>query len=83
VRAKKTRIKVAKRPTLKEVRKIVYNFKGEIIQKPPIYSAVKIKGKEAYKLARRGRIPELAPRKIKIIDNKVSELSNTTGRIYG
>lgn len=68
---KKTKIKVVEKPTLKEVRKIVYNFKGEILQKPPVYSAIKIKGKEAYKLARKGRMPELAPRKVEIKNIKI------------
>ena len=63
---KKTKIKIVKKPTLKEIRKIVYNFKGEIMQKPPIYSAIKVNGKEAYKLARKGKVPELQPRKIEI-----------------
>ncbi len=63
---KKTKIKVIKKPALKEVRKIVYNFKGEIMQKPPVYSAVKVSGKEAYKLARKGEAPVLQPRKIEI-----------------
>ena len=63
---KKTKIKIVKKPTLKEVRKIVYNFKGEMMQKPPIYSAIKVNGKEAYKLARKGKIPELQLRKIEI-----------------
>ena len=63
---KKTKIKIVKKPTLKEVRKIVYNFKGEMMQKPPIYSAIKVNGKEAYKLARKGKVPELQPRKIEI-----------------
>lgn len=63
---KKTKIKVIKKPVLKEVRKIVYNFKGEVMQKPPIYSAIKVSGKEAYKLARKGKVVELQPRKVEI-----------------
>lgn len=62
----KTKIKVIKKPDLKEVKKIVYNFKGAIMQKPPIYSAIKISGKEAYKLARKGKIPELPLRRVEI-----------------
>ncbi len=36
-------------------------FKGKITQKPPPYSAKKIKGKRAYKLAREGKNVELKP----------------------
>ena len=54
---------VGKIPTLGEIKKAVAKFKGEILQTPPIYSAIKVKGKEAYKLARQGQAPELKPRK--------------------
>ena len=63
---KKIKIKIVKKSALKEIWKIVYNLKGEIMQKPPVYSAIKVKGKEAYKLARKGEMPELQPRKVKI-----------------
>lgn len=42
------------------------NFLGSIQQVPPIYSAVKIKGETAYKLARRGKEVVLEPRTIHI-----------------
>ena len=58
-------------PSLKTVQSILKNFKGEIDQVPPIYSAIKIKGKKAYELARRGEKVELKPRKIKIYDTKI------------
>ena len=60
----KTEIKiVGKIPTLGEIKKAVAKFQGEILQTPPVYSAVKVKGQEAYKLARKGQTPELKPRK--------------------
>lgn len=67
----KIKIKIVKKPALKEIRKILYNFKGEVMQKPPIYSAIKVSGKEAYKLARKGRAVELQPRKIEIKNIKI------------
>src|SRR5512141_1827384 len=42
------------------------NFVGEIEQVPPPYSAVKIKGKKAYELAREGEEVDLAPRRIHV-----------------
>ncbi len=45
------------RPKLEEVLK--KHFRGQQIQKPPIYSAQKIKGEHAYSLARRGQIPDV------------------------
>jgi tRNA pseudouridine55 synthase len=41
-------------------------FRGEIEQLPPAYSALKVDGKRAYALARRGETPELAPRTVTI-----------------
>jgi tRNA pseudouridine55 synthase len=39
-------------------------FLGEIEQTPPMYSAVKIKGKKLYNLARKGKFVERKPRKV-------------------
>ena len=38
---------------------------------PPIYSALKIKGKKAYELARKGATPALSPRKVYIKDIEI------------
>ena len=46
------------KPTLDEVNEALGQFIGEIQQTPPIYSAVKINGKRAYKLAREGGTAE-------------------------
>lgn len=43
-------------------------FTGEIDQRPPNFSAVKVKGKRAYELARRGVEMELQPKKVKILE---------------
>lgn len=42
------------------------NFKGEIEQYPPMYSAVKVNGQPLYKLARQGITIERKPRKVTI-----------------
>jgi tRNA pseudouridine55 synthase len=39
---------------------------GELMQRPPAYSAVKVGGRRAYELARRGRPAELSPRRVKV-----------------
>jgi tRNA U55 pseudouridine synthase TruB len=41
-------------------------FRGQVVQVPPVYSAVKVAGRRAYALARAGRMPELAPRTVTI-----------------
>ena len=50
---------------------ILESFTGEIEQVPPIYSAKKIKGVPAYKLARKGEEVKLEPRKVKIYDIEI------------
>jgi tRNA pseudouridine55 synthase len=62
----KTEIEVKEIPSREKVEEIVKEFIGEISQIPPKYSAVKIKGKEAYKLARKGEDVSLKPRMVKI-----------------
>lgn len=42
------------------------NFKGEISQIPPIYSAIKVKGKKLYEYARKGESVDIQPRKVTI-----------------
>ncbi len=39
---------------------------GDVEQRPPIYSAIKVKGKRAYRLARSGEVVELPARMVRI-----------------
>ena len=48
-------------------------FVGEIEQVPPPYSAVKVKGRKAYEMARQGEEVDLAPRKIKVYNLELLE----------
>lgn len=63
---KKEKIKINKKPTKDEIKKTIVDFVGEIHQIPPQYSAIKIAGKKAYSLARKGENPRLKPRRILI-----------------
>jgi tRNA pseudouridine55 synthase len=56
------------KPTEAAVKQALQQFLGEIEQVPPAFSAVKIDGKRAYKLAREGKAPEIKPRLVKIYD---------------
>ena len=51
------------------------DFIGEIMQKPPIFSAVKKNGVRSYKLARKGKQVNLEKRKITIRDFKITEIN--------
>ncbi len=48
------------------VRDVLHRFEGEIEQVPPAFSACKIEGKRAYKLARKGEEVELRAKTIRI-----------------
>jgi tRNA pseudouridine55 synthase len=49
-----------------EIISVLDEFKGDIKQVPPIYSAKKVKGKKAYELAREGKKPDLPPKLVHI-----------------
>ncbi|MGC2500486.1 MAG: tRNA pseudouridine(55) synthase TruB, partial [Acidobacteriaceae bacterium] len=51
---------------LEAVRQLAARFLGESEQMPPPYSAKKIDGKPAYKLAREGKTPELKPVRVNV-----------------
>lgn len=62
----KTVKKVKSIPTKKQIQDATKLFEGNIKQIPPIFSAVKVGGKEAYKMARKGKVVELGPRDVEI-----------------
>lgn len=53
-------------PTMEEIARAVGRFVGRIEQRPPAFSALKIGGQPAYKLARKGKTPQLAARPVEI-----------------
>lgn len=57
---------VADIPSREAVELAVQKFVGEIMQVPPIYSALKIKGKPAYAYAREGKELEMKPRPVTV-----------------
>lgn len=48
------------------------NFTGELMQTPPIFSAIKINGQRAYDLARKGKEVTIEPRKATIYSNELT-----------
>ncbi len=54
------------RPTGDQIELSLPSFTGEIDQLPPAYSALKIRGRRAYDLARQGKEVDLKPRKVAI-----------------
>ena len=54
-----------------EVRSAVSRFCGELLQTPPMYSALKVDGKKLCDLAREGKTVERSPRKITVYENEI------------
>jgi tRNA pseudouridine55 synthase len=55
-----------RRPTPAEIEAALPAFTGDILQRPPAFSALKVAGERAYDLARDGAPPELAPRAVRV-----------------
>ena len=67
--------------TREELDGILPRFRGEILQVPPMYSALKINGQKLCDLARKGREVERTPRPITILELTVLEFSGSTVRL--
>lgn len=65
-------------PSPASVAQALPEFLGEIMQRPPAYSAIKLKGRKAYDLARAGEKVELEPRPVTIHAMHVVEYSYPT-----
>jgi len=69
--------------TENQVQKIINSFNDyEYWQKPPIYSAIKIKGRKLYQYARKGTPVEIPPRLVKIEKIKLLNYSSNEKKIY-
>lgn len=64
---------VGKEPTRGEVEEVLKQFEGESMQEPPIYSAIKVGGRKAYEVARKGGEIELPSRKVEIYSIELIE----------
>lgn len=56
---------------------VLQQFQGDILQYPPIFSAIKVGGERLYKKARRGENIELEPRQVSISDLTILNRSGT------
>jgi tRNA pseudouridine55 synthase len=62
--------------TLERIREAAARFHGEMQQMPPSFSAKKIGGKPAYKLAREGKPVELKPATVRIASFEIAALED-------
>ncbi|MDR1203054.1 MAG: tRNA pseudouridine(55) synthase TruB [Tannerellaceae bacterium] len=59
--------------TCEKVKEVLSQFTGTIQQTPPVFSAVKVNGRRAYKFARKGRDVELKPKTLVIDELELLE----------
>ena len=63
-------------PTNEEIQAILPRFRGEILQVPPMYSALKVNGQKLVDIARRGEVVEREARKIEIFSLEATPTDN-------
>ena len=56
----------AAQPTREQIEAALAQFTGEITQRPPMFSAIKINGRRAYDLARKGEVVEMPERQVTV-----------------
>ena len=64
-----------------EFHKILSQFRGKIMQIPPMYSALKINGQKLVDLARKGKTVERQPREIEIFELTCLEFGGDTAKL--
>lgn len=67
--------------TPEQAEEVLRQFRGEIQQIPPMYSAIKVNGQKLCDLARKGRVVERQPRTITIHQLNLLEMGENTLRL--
>lgn len=64
------------RPDAEAIAAVLPRFLGEISQRPPAYSAIKVNGRRAYDMARAGAAPEMAERTVVLHDLRLLRIDD-------
>jgi len=70
------------RPDRAAIMALLPRFTGEILQKPPAFSAIKVNGERAYDLARAGEVVDLPPRVVEIDRLDLIEMPDADSAIF-
>ena len=70
-----------KKANPEEIKAALKDFRGEIEQLPPIYSAIKVKGKKLYEYAREGKEAEITPRRVTISKLEIVDFNYETQEV--
>jgi len=65
-----------------KIEEVIKRFRGRIMQRPPMFSALKHKGEPLYKLARRGEEAERSLREVEIYELRVTEINPPALGLY-
>jgi tRNA pseudouridine55 synthase len=66
-------------PALEEIESVLPRFVGKIMQEPPRFSAIKINGRRAYKLARKNEEFSIKPREVSIFSLSTDSFDTASG----
>jgi len=66
---------------INEIEESLKDFRGEIEQLPPVYSAIKVGGKKLYEYARKGEEVKVEPRRVNIYENKILKYEPETKQL--
>ncbi len=61
--------------TIDDIAQALTHFTGRILQEPPAFSAVKVDGQRAYRLARRGEEPKPTAREVEVYEARVLDFA--------
>jgi len=62
--------------TPQQVESVLAQFRGQIEQIPPVYSAIRINGKRAYELARQGKAAEMQARTVTVLEMEMTSFES-------
>jgi tRNA pseudouridine55 synthase len=66
---------VASQPSKEKIEQVLTHWVGKIEQMPPVYSAIKVKGKPAHRRVRQGQVVTLQPRAVEIFSIELLDFS--------
>lgn len=72
----------SKKVTDDQIRQVFSGFKGEILQIPPMYSALKVEGKKLYDLAREGKSVERKAREVSIKSLDIMDIHDSEEIVF-
>ncbi|MFC3881120.1 tRNA pseudouridine(55) synthase TruB [Algoriphagus namhaensis] len=64
--------------TESDVEKAISHFRGDILQIPPMHSAIKVGGKRVYEAARKGKVVQMEPRPVQVSVFELVKFENPT-----